>query len=176
MTNNIITPYIKDFIKEYVGLIEDDNFADLYTEFDKLMYTRFESPQHTPGYATFTNCLTEILLEANIDPLMYLNYVPKSYLAWTNMTDFKIPAGIEMIDQNAFSNSDLESITIPNTIKAIHKYAFAKCSDLSDIYYDGTMKQWKAIKKESKWLTHQLTDKMLTVHCIDGDLIAREQW
>lgn len=174
MPNDILTPYIKDFIKEYRDLIEDDNFADLYTEFDKLMYTRSGSPQHTPGYSTFTNHLTEVLLEADVDPLIYLNYVPKSYLAWTNMKDFKIPAGIEVIDQNAFSNSNLESITIPSTVKAIHKYAFANCSDLSDIYYDGTMKQWKAIKKESKWLTHQLTDKMLTIHCINGDFIARE--
>ena len=44
---------------------------------------------------------------------------------------------------------------------------FHGCSELADIYYDGTMAQWNDITKGTSW---NLETPDYTVHCLDGDL------
>ncbi len=59
------------------------------------------------------------------------------------------------------------SITIPNTITHIGTKALMGCKGLSVIYFQGTVEQWKSIKKAPKWdeQTHRYD-----VFCIDGNI------
>ena len=44
--------------------------------------------------------------------------------------------------------------------------AFWGCSGLT-ITFNGTIEEWNAINKESKW---KYASSKFTIHCIDGDL------
>ena len=59
----------------------------------------------------------------------------------------KTPAGdtVTEIDNSAFSNEEITSITIPVTVTDIGRRAFQGCSLLTDVYYGGTQNQWEAV-------------------------------
>ena len=40
---------------------------------------------------------------------------------------------------------NLIRIEIPNSVTKINERAFRKCTDLTDVYYNGTKKQWNEI-------------------------------
>jgi len=59
-----------------------------------------------------------------------------------------IPDTVVCIGNNAFAEfDDLESISIPASVKTIKEGAFARCSSLKNVYYYGTEEQWNAIEK-----------------------------
>ena len=62
------------------------------------------------------------------------------------LTGITIPNSVTSIGEYAFSESDLTSVTIPVSVTSIGNFAFAFCTSLSDVYYDGTQKQWGRIK------------------------------
>ena len=75
---------------------------------------------------------------------------------------------VTSIGNYAFSGcSGLTSITIPSRVTSIVSYAFKNCSGLTSIDYQGTMAQWKAIRKDSWWADD--TDDF-TIKCTDGVL------
>ncbi len=53
--------------------------------------------------------------------------------------------GGESIKADAFRACKLKSITLSNTITAIDDNAFADCTKLTDVYFDGTEEEWNAI-------------------------------
>ena len=61
----------------------------------------------------------------------------------------------------------LTSITIPDSVTSIGRSAFEDCSGLTSIDYQGTMAQWKAIRKDS-WWSYNTGD--FTITCTDGVL------
>lgn len=62
------------------------------------------------------------------------------------ITDVVLPSGIEHIPAGAFSGcSSLKRITIPKSLKVILREAFDGCVNLEDIYYEGTMEEWKEV-------------------------------
>ena len=67
---------------------------------------------------------TELLIENNLDPLQYLNYVPYGYLWGGNLKSFTIPDGVFDIYQGAFSGSDIKSITLGKDVKRISDRSF----------------------------------------------------
>lgn len=54
----------------------------------------------------------------------------------------KIPANI---CEKAAHVSNIEKVTIPESVEEIGKNAFYKCANLTDIYYQGTEKEWAII-------------------------------
>ena len=113
--------------------------------------------------------LTSILLNIDINPLNYLDYIPVAYLAFTDIKIFNIPSHIEAIRDSAFSDCvNLYSIYIPNKVsiigetafgncrklktvrlekgvKTIEGYAFMSCDNLTAVIYSGTMEEFKNI-------------------------------
>ena len=75
---------------------------------------------------------------------------------------------ITSIGRSAFSMcSSLTSIVIPKSVTSIGERAFGWCGALTSITFQGSMKQWKAIDKESSWNYGTGSYK---VTCTDGVL------
>ena len=78
--------------------------------------------------------LTNILIQAGIDPLLGMTEIPTCFLYYQEgIKSFSIPVGIIKIGRGAFAYTDLESITIPNSVKVIEEFAFASCENLKTV-------------------------------------------
>ena len=85
----------------------------------------------------------------------------------SGLTSITIPDSVTSIGDYAFSGcSGLTSITIPDSVTSIGSFAFSGFSGLTSITFQGTMQQWKDIRKYF-WDDH-LYD--YTVTCTDGVL------
>ena len=88
-------------------------------------------------------------------------------------TDIVIPSvspdgdSVTSIGDSAFCGCfGLTSITIPDSVTSIGDAAFHYCSGLTDVYYSGTIDQWKSIA--ISWWNDELHNS--TIHCTDGDI------
>ena len=175
------TNYIEamKILEANINLIDCNQFSELYSKL---------KPH-------FTYIITEKLLEAEINPLNYINYIPAYYLAYTNRINFKIPDNIRSISPCAFLGSNLESIIIPegvtficpkafedcselkslslpNSLRAIATNAFRNCHSLKDITYNGTIEEWKKIVVSITAFVTSINDYK-AVQCIDGPITLR---
>ena len=63
-----------------------------------------------------------------------------------NLISIELPDSVISIGVGAFENClNLIRIEIPNSVTKINERAFRKCTDLTDVYYNGTKKQWNEI-------------------------------
>ncbi len=63
------------------------------------------------------------------------------------ITDIILPSGVESLPAGSFAGcSSLRRITIPRRIKTIREGTFAGCLNLEDVYYEGTMEDWRDIR------------------------------
>ncbi|HIU99150.1 MAG TPA: leucine-rich repeat protein [Candidatus Limadaptatus stercoripullorum] len=88
-----------------------------------------------------------------------------------NIAEINVPDTIEIIMAYMFSGSEVKHIRLPQSIKAIGRDAFVRCSELTAIYYDGTVEQWHEIIKKSEW---DAETGDYVVICSDGTL-TKEQ-
>ena len=77
--------------------------------------------------------LTQLLLKSGIDPLNSLDYIPGFYMYGSTITNFNIPNHIKEIREDAFSNSNINKIFIPNSVNHIETGAFMECKNLNNI-------------------------------------------
>ena len=90
-----------------------------------------------------------------------------AFLECSNLESLAIPEGVSTIGVQAFYwCTNLKNITIPKTVKKIGISSFFKCDTLADVYYNGTVSQWKAIDINS----YNETLNAATVHCTDGTI------
>ena len=171
----------KVFIEQYVDLITENKFEDLY---------RIALREHV-----VIEDLTNSLLKAGIYPLEHMSYIPQEffYKSAKSIDGFIIPNNIVDIRERAFYETDLTEIIIPEGVQSIYTLAFARCKDLlfvtiphsidfidravftgceslAEVRYNGTIKEWSNIDRHDKWLS---VSGVLTaqVICKDG-----EQW
>ena len=111
------------FIKLHKDLIEESNFKELYEQFDNI-----------------TDYLTDIFIEAGIDPLKYMDTVPIAYLYKTDLDlkEINVPDNIKYIYKYAFEEAKLRKVTIPKTVIKIAKSAFSDNPALTEINVRGT--------------------------------------
>lgn len=64
-----------------------------------------------------------------------------------------IPSGVVSIGDGAFSSCPLKTIYLPSSLKNNAEDAFLACGSVTDVYYEGTEAQWKAIKTTSVYNT-----------------------
>ncbi len=124
-----------------------------------------------------------------------------SFIGCAGLTSIVIPQGVTTIEAAAFAGcSSLVSIVIPNSVTEIGQEAFADCGgltsitipisivkfspaifrknhNLQDIYYEGTIEQWKAIQKSVGFFADTGEDAIwdaftgdYTVHCSNGHI------
>lgn len=56
------------------------------------------------------------------------------YGCWGNDLDIVIPSNVRSILNFAFSDSKIESLTIPKNVKKMGEHAFSGCSELKKCY------------------------------------------
>lgn len=167
----------KVFIEQYISLITDNKFEELY---------RIALREHVA-----IEDLTNSLLQADINPLEHMSYVPQDffYRSTKSIDGFIIPNNIVDIRERAFYETDLTEIVIPEGIQSIYTQAFARCKNLlfvtlphstefiggaiftgceslSEVRYNGTIEEWNKIDRHDKWLS---ISGILTVRLICKD-------
>ena len=113
----------------------------------------------------------------------------EAFRSCTGLTSITIPDNVTLIGEYAFYLcSGLKSVTIGNGVTSIGKgafydcsalvnitigygvtsigdYAFRNCTELTNVVFNGTIEQWNAISKGSKWNENA---GFKAVQCIDG--------
>lgn len=152
---------LKIFIAAHEDLINQNRFEDLYDSLMGLIPTSV--PSGTVGQ------FTSLLLESDINPLNYLDYVPRYFLCFSDIKSFNLPDYIKSIEDTAFCGCrhlvdinipngvtsigssafntcvNIKDITIPKSVKSIGDRAFYFCNNLT-IKYDGTKEDWDKIE------------------------------
>lgn len=118
-----------EFIRVYQELVKESNFEELYKQFDNITDYTYE-----------THYLTDIFIEAGIDPLKYMDAVPIAYLYRTDLDlrEINIPDNIKYIYKQAFEEARLRKVTIPKTVIKIASSAFSDNPSLTEINVRGT--------------------------------------
>ena len=116
---------LQEFVKKHINDIEAKDFLKIYVEMvDELPTGQFGK-------------LTELFYDIGIDPLVYLEYVPKYYLTYsTKIKQLQLPTNIRKVSQEAFWNSGLESITIPSHVELVCTSAFSGSTNLRKVVFE----------------------------------------
>ena len=158
---------IKHYLTMNISLIDDCNFEELYNA--------------SEAYSICNRDISDALLEAGINPLEYMDFVPYGFLRGSRRSNknFIIPDNITAIEGYAFAGTDIEVIRIPEGVTEILQGAFSNCPNLHKVYlprslqklgdklfsgsntvdsngtfnlvYNGTREQWQAIEKKVRW-------------------------
>lgn len=150
-------------IEDSIALIDKNDFGKFYFE----LYQSY--PPQILGWVTIC------LLEAEIDPLTYLNYIPFYYL-YGQVTDetYHIPNHIKNIGMGAFEGCmDLTTVYIPKSVTTIGDYAFYDCTNLNDIYYEGSIKDWAYVALNGSNI-FPTNIREVTIHCSDRDIVLQK--
>lgn len=128
---------VKKYLIKNKHLIEEDRWDEFYSKLrdDPDLYLRDVGD------------ITKVLLDANINPLNHLSYIPAYFLY----------------------GQDVKSFNIPQHILGIEPFAFGSCHHLKDIYYEGKLSQWREFVKEVSF-TYNTFAPDAVVHCVDGDI------
>ena len=63
------------------------------------------------------------------------------------ITDIVLPASLTRLPRGSFSGcTGLKRITIPKKVKHIAEGVFTGCENLEDVYYEGSMEEWKQME------------------------------
>ena len=165
----------RKYIEQHSDLIENNKWKDFFKD-------------------NFLRGMGGILLDAGIDFLSYLEEVPddvfyrcdqiyrikipnnirrigkSSFFRCSSITSITIPDSVTSIGESAFLRcNNLEHVTIGAGTKNIDEDAFAICNRLKEIKFNGTIAEFKGIKKSRSFIDHSVT-----VICSDGDLVYKK--
>ena len=141
---------------------EGSTFATLKaTSFDELKY--FTNLETIRKHA-FYNCTS---LSSVTIPNSVTTICTGAFHSCTSLSSVTIPNSVTTIGDVAFYDcTSLSSVTIPNSVTTIGNSAFYNCTSLSNINFNGTIAQWKAITKGTRWNTYVPSTTKVT--CTDG--------
>lgn len=93
-------------------------------------------------------------------------FVDDEAFSWcSSLKALELPDGVMGIGNKIIAHSAVESLYLPDTLEDIRFGSIFQAEQLKNVYYGGTMEQWKAINNSKSF--HSPTIKV--VHCIDGD-------
>ena len=117
---------LAEFIKADVDEINENNFTKVYED----LVDDLDSEREEREIGKFT----DMLIDAGINPLMYMKTIPQYYMSGSSQTSIEIPEHIQSIDFDAFDScKGLKSITIPDSVKKIDNCAFLECTGLTSV-------------------------------------------
>lgn len=95
-----------------------------------------------------------------------------AFMSCDNIKEFAFPIGIEILSCAVITRCHhLETVYIPDSVKEICAYALAENINLKDICFNGTISQWKLIKKARFW-DNGIGD--YTIYCTDGQIKSKK--
>ena len=92
----------------------------------------------------------------------------------TNLSNVEIPDSISTINPYTFSGcTGLTSVTIPVGVTSIGSYAFYGCMGLTDVYYEGTLEQWRNITFADEYANpmYYATNLYINGELLEGEVI-----
>ena len=99
--------------------------------YEYLKYTAYDTYVEITG---FDGTITEVEIPEKINKLPVTTIGEKAFYNATNIEKITVPESIETIGQYAFYNcSSLTEVNLPNTLKTIDGYAFHDCISLEEI-------------------------------------------
>jgi len=116
---------LESFIDDHKELIDGHKWAELYAELFDTFWC-FDA-----GDCNKIGKFTELLISEGVDPLEQLDYIPEHYLTGASIDKFVVPKHIKRIKQFAFANcSQLTDVIISNGVTSIDYGAFSGCESL----------------------------------------------
>ena len=112
------------------------------------------------------NLITEVIIPDTVNAIG-----GNAFMNCKWITNIVIPDGVTTIIANTVSGcTALESVTLPASLTSIGMYAFKDCEylHLNGITFGGTIAQWAAVYKTTKW--NDGVKETCKVHCTDGDV------
>lgn len=88
-------------------------------------------PGYNPSAALYSSQDGVLLYNDPITHSVNLQFVPESFSG-----AFTIPSGVQTIPLRLFADSDITSVTIPNTVTSIEQNAFYWCTSLRSVYFE----------------------------------------
>lgn len=161
----------KDWSKTYTLAVHKDGgyVIKAYKGQDADLYVPADVGKRTVtaiGYYAFCRCkgLRSVVLPNTVRSISYA-----AFFDCSDLTSVVFPAGMTVIPAAVlYDCRNVTDVTIPASVTAIAAEAFCFCSGLSDVHYEGTVAQWRAVKKDKNWV--KSTRATLTIHCTDGDV------
>ncbi len=106
--------------------------------------------------------------EANAHRISYDRDEIRAIYIFSNEPTVSLHDGMKKIDLSMFYENDiLVSITMPKSITRVDSFAFYGCTNLKNIYYEGTMEEWGMISFGDLW--NDRTGDYV-IHCSNGDI------
>lgn len=142
------SPWHYDFRNKIKSIVIDDgvtsigNFA--FDDCTELTIVSVANSVARVGDYAFNNCtnLYEIILPENVDKIGSW-----AFNGCEMLSEFTIPNNVTEIYSGTFSScKNLNRMTIHKGVQKIDSYAFYNCLSLSDIYYEGSEKDWNALE------------------------------
>lgn len=181
-------PQAVEYIHNNIELIDENNFEALFEDERKPL-------------DVLTRDIVDILNEADIDPMPYLEYIPTRYLAGSRKSHklITIPSNVFAIEGGAFTGLDVEKVVIEEGVQEIYRGAFQRNPELKEVYlphslgkmngrqfsgchfldkivYNGTLAEFNHIWKPREWFSSPLDEQAAhcTLVCTDSALTVEE--
>lgn len=119
----------QDFIEKYINDIDTNNWKKVYNM----------ANEELDGVSV--GQLTEIFLDSEIHPLLWMEDIPNNFLNSTSkIKSIHIPDSVYWIGKRAFYDSKLEDLDLSNTIiLSIEPEAFWDCHNLEKIIFSNKL-------------------------------------
>ena len=141
---------LKKLIQDHQDEINNNEFDNLYADWTGPTYK-----------------LTFVLLEAGIDPLETLEWVPDYYAKdSTSIKNIKLNDDTVEVGDQAFAGCiNLEHLFIPASVEEIGAWCFLGCEKLKEVTYDGTLEELKQVH-----MHHLSFESNVKFICKDGNI------
>ncbi len=137
------------------------------TSDSKLAFMKLGTGYHVTGIGNETGKDITIPAYYNGLPVTAIDY---GAFANTDITSVTIPDSVTSIGTSAFENcASLQTVSMPASVTKIGANAFKNCTALTAIDFYGTQAEWNAINFESGWDSGLSS---YTVDCTDTDIVV----
>ena len=176
-----VNPKLLDFLRENTNLIATGDFTELYERVYSQLW----------GFGSYVAELTQVLEEADIQPLDFMTSVPhhfcygrkdienftipshiktiedEAFYGCTSLKAIQFPQGLESIGSEVFQACyKLQEITLPNSLQEIGRDTFSSIKQSGNITYMGSKDQLRKVRIDP----FAFNFGYMIIHCTDGDL------
>ncbi|MBR3438445.1 MAG: leucine-rich repeat protein, partial [Clostridia bacterium] len=137
------------------------------------------------GIRSFRNCsgLKNIVIPDSVtnlpggDTLL----LGSPFLNCKSLENVTIGSGVTEIRMNTFCGcGNLKTLTLSNTVRSISSLAFDDCDSLTDVYYDGTVSEWKRVNVSDQNVknatVHYLKEPRTVSFVVDGLTVSTRSY